>query len=234
MESVYEVVVTVEEFNFVKGPPEAVERYTLYPATADVLAVQDNATECALAWMPVPESEMTAGEFVALLATVTLPVKVPDVDGEKLTCKVAFCPGARVSPVETPLVVYLAPATLTLETVTLEFPEFLSVTPRTPLAPMATFPKLKLEGLVLRSAEAVTPSPLTETTLGALETSLITVTPPETAPAALGENTMLNVVCWPAGIVTGREAPVILNPLAAVLACVTVRFDPPLLDTVTD
>ena len=56
------------------GQPETVERYTLYPATVDVLAVQFNVTECETGWTPVPEREIVAGELVALLATVTLPV----------------------------------------------------------------------------------------------------------------------------------------------------------------
>jgi hypothetical protein len=33
------------ESNFEYGPPETSERYTLYPATADVLGVQASATE---------------------------------------------------------------------------------------------------------------------------------------------------------------------------------------------
>jgi hypothetical protein len=40
--------------------------------------------------------------------------------------------------------------------------------------------------------------------------------------------------CFPAAIVKGRAAPVILNPFAAMLTCVMVRADPPGLDMVTD
>jgi hypothetical protein len=53
-----------------------VERYTLYPTTADVLAVHESATEWEIGCVPVPVSEMLIGEFVALLATVTLPETV--------------------------------------------------------------------------------------------------------------------------------------------------------------
>ncbi len=92
------------ESNFEYGPPETWERYTLYPATVDVLAVQLSATEGATVCAPVPEREMVAGEFVALLATVTLPGKLPAATGVNVASKVADCPGARIKPDETPLV----------------------------------------------------------------------------------------------------------------------------------
>ncbi len=63
---------------------------------------------------------------------------------------------------------------------------------------------------------------------------LITETAPETAPTTLGENTILIVDWLPAAMVIGKAAPIIVNPLAAVLACVTVRSDPPPFDKVTD
>jgi len=47
----------------------------------DVLAVQDNATEWTAAATPVPESVIAAGEFVALLAMLTLPLTNPAADG---------------------------------------------------------------------------------------------------------------------------------------------------------
>jgi len=177
---------------------------------------------------------MTTGEFVALLATVTLPVKLPVVEGEKLTCNVAFWPGARIRPAETPLVANLAPATLTPETFTLEFPAFFSVTSRMLLAPMATFPKLKLEALESRSVVAAAPVPLTAIVLGELEALLITDTIPEMLFLTVGENMTLNVDCLPGPMVTGRDVPVILKPLTAVLTCVTVISELPLLDTRTD
>jgi hypothetical protein len=70
--------------------------------------------------------------------------------------------------------------------------------------------------------------------LGVLEASLITETLPVTAPVVLGLNTIVISDCFPAARVMGSEAPVMVNPLAVVLACVTVRADPPGLDTVTD
>jgi hypothetical protein len=116
----------------------------------------------------------------------------------------------------------------------LEFPAFVRVTLETLLFPIATFPKLKLDVLVVRRAVAAIPVPLKETVLGELETSLMTETWPDNAPAAFGEKTRLNVDCFPGPTVRGSEIPVIATPAAVVLACVTVRFDPPPFDIVTD
>lgn len=117
---------------------------------------------------------------------------------------------------------------------TLEFPAFVSVTLSTLLFPTATFPKFKLEALAERSDVAAMPVPLKVTVLGELEMSLITDTVPDKAPAVFGEKMMLNVACFPAGIVRGNERPVIVTPAAAVLACVTVRVAPPPFEIVTD
>jgi hypothetical protein len=199
-----------------------------------VLGIQLKATKCEAVCVPAPESEIVIGEFAALLSTVKLPDKLPTATGENVASNVADCPGVRIRPDETPLSAKCPPETLTFETVTLEFPALVTVTLRSPLLPTATFPKLKLEALVVRSAVAAIPVPLKVTVLGELETSVITETLPEMAPAALGEKITLNVACFPAAIVRGSEIPVIVTPAAAVLACVTVRFDPPLFDMVTD
>ena len=135
---------TSVEFSFVYGPPETVERYTLYPETVDVLAVQDSVTECETGWIPVPEREIVADELVALLVTVTLPGRLPVAAGVKVTFSVAVCPGAKICPVVTPPAEYPAPERLTPETVTLEFPPLVKVTGRMLLLPRLTLPKLKL------------------------------------------------------------------------------------------
>ena len=184
--------------------------------------------------MPAPESAIVAGEFVALLSTVTLPEELPADTGEKAASSVADCPGARIKPAETPLSEKCAPETLTFDNVTLEFPAFVRVTLKALLFPTATFPKLRPEALVVRSAVAAIPVPLTETVLGELERSVITETWPDKAPGAFGEKMTLNAACFPAAIVKGRGIPVIVTPAALLLACVTVRFDPPVFDMVTD
>jgi len=98
---------------------------------------------------------MVAGEFVALLVIVTLPVTLPVAAGAKVTFKVAVCPGVRIVPADTPLALKPAPEMLTFEIVTLELPELVSVTARVLLAPVFTLPKLKLVGLALSRSVAV-------------------------------------------------------------------------------
>src|ERR1700693_5894945 len=106
------------------GPPEVVPRYTLYPTTVEVLAVQVSVTECGDAWTPDPDSNVLVGEFVALLAIVTLPVTLPVDVGAKLTVSATDCPAVSVSVDATPLALKPAPDIVTCEIVTIEFPVF--------------------------------------------------------------------------------------------------------------
>jgi hypothetical protein len=94
----------------------------------DVLGDQDKDTEAGVTDTPVPDSVIESGEFVALLATVTLPVALPAAEGVNVAVKVAVCPAARISPEETPPAVKPAPETVTLETVMLALPALVSVT----------------------------------------------------------------------------------------------------------
>ena len=199
-----------------------------------MLEIQVSATEWEAVCVPAPEREIVAGEFVALLATVTLPDKLPAAAGENVASNVADCPGDRTRPAETPPSEKCAPEALTFDTVTLEFPAFVSVTLNMLLFPIATFPKFKLEVLMVRTAVAAIPVPLKETVLGELETSIMTDTLPDKAPGAFGEKITLNVARFPAAIVRGNDMPVTETPAAVVLACVTVTLDPPPFVIVTD
>lgn len=130
---------------------------------------------------------MVPGELLALLETLKLPVEVPAAMGEKATFRVAFWPGVRTSPADTPLVEKRLDEVLMLEIVTLEFPVFESVTLRVPEPPIATLPKLRFVEFALNSEVAGTPVPLTLTVAGALEALVITETTPETLPVLFGE-----------------------------------------------
>ncbi len=140
----------------------------------------------------------------------------------------------RIRPAETPLTVKLGPERLTLDIVTFELPAFDSVTLTVPLAPADTFPKLRLEALELSRAADATAEPLTATLTGEPEALLITESIPESEPTVFGEKTMFRFAWWPAAIVMGNEAPVTANPAVAMLAWVTMRSEPPPLDTVMD
>jgi len=218
----------------VYGPPLALERYMLYPDTAELLAVQASMTECETVCVAVPEMAIVAGEFVALLAMVTLPVRFPEAVGENVTSSVALCPGVRIKPAETPLADKAGLVSVTLEMVTSAFPVFETATPKVLLAPMVTFPKLRLAGLALRRIDEATAVPLTVTFAGELDALLMTETVPDAAPMVLGEKTTVRFDCWPAAIVIGNEPPVIVNPFEEALACVTIRLDTPPLEIVTD
>jgi hypothetical protein len=223
------------ESNFVYGPPEVCERYTLYPATTETLGVQVSETEAGVVVvLPVPERVMLSGEFVALLATATVPGSLPAAVGANVTFNVADCPGVRIKPAETPLVVYGAPEPVTAEIVTLEFPEFVRTTGSKLLCPSVTVPKAKVLVLVVSVAVATVPIPLKETGIAVAERSLTTETVPDRAPAAFGEKTTLKVDWLPAAIVRGSAMPVIVTPAAVVLTCVTERFEPPPFEIVTD
>ncbi len=77
---------------------------------------------------PLPLSEIVAGELVALLATLRLPVALPAVAGAKLTVSVKLWPAARVTVPGKPLTVNPGPVMATCERLTLAVPVFVSAT----------------------------------------------------------------------------------------------------------
>jgi hypothetical protein len=128
---------------------------SVFPTLTRLGATQLLKFDCT----PVPVVEIVAGELDALLVTVTPPVTLPVDVGAKVTFKAADCPGARTVPEDTLLPLKPAPEAVMPEMVTLELPEFLSVTPRVLLALVSMLPKLKLVGLTLSArVEAFTVS----------------------------------------------------------------------------
>ena len=118
---------------------------------------------------------MVSGEFVALLATTTLPVALPAPEGLNVAVNVAVCPGLNISPLETPVTLNPAPAIVTLEIVIVEFPALVNVAVRLPLLDTFTLPKPKLVELELsNTVDAVTVS--VAALLVALPALLLTMT----------------------------------------------------------
>jgi hypothetical protein len=94
---------------------------------------------------PVPLSAMVAGELVALLVTVTPPLKLPLAVGANATSNEVDCPALNVMG-DSPLTVNPLPVTLSFDTETLPVPVFVRVTVFVVLVPAATLPKLNEVG----------------------------------------------------------------------------------------
>jgi hypothetical protein len=184
----------------------------LYPTTVDVLAVHERLTECATVCVPVPETEMLIGEFVALLVTVTVPETAAVDAGVNLTVSAAVCPAPIVCPADTPDELNPAPVALTVPIITVELPLFVSVTGCELLLPIATLPKIKLVELALSDIVDETPVPESGIAVGELAALLNSVIEPETEPAPVGANATLKVVLPPLAIVAGTASPLMLNP----------------------
>jgi hypothetical protein len=87
---------------------------------------------------------------------VTDPFRIPVAEGVKVTSSIEVCPGVSISPAGTPLAENPAPEILTFEIAISELPALAIVTPRTPLPPSLTVPKLRL---VLLAASEFAPVP---------------------------------------------------------------------------
>jgi hypothetical protein len=123
--------------------------------TGDEPGFQFSVTWFEDVWVPRPDTEIVAGEFAALLVTVTLPVAFEVAEGANVKSSVAVCPAVNTWPVETPTAVNPAPERLTFEMVTSEFPLFVSVMPCTLLVPTLTLPKLTFVVLTFKTAPEV-------------------------------------------------------------------------------
>ena len=102
---------------------------------------------------PIPDREMLAGELVALLLTVILPLAAPLADGANVEVSAVVCPGARIMPLA-PVELKPAPATSTCAIVTLEFPALVMVMFCALLLDTFTLPKFKLLTLELSNSVA--------------------------------------------------------------------------------
>jgi hypothetical protein len=200
-----------------------------------VLGFQDSATEWGVggvgaAW-PVPDSGIVVGELVALLAILTLaPVNTIAVVGTNVTVTVTDWPGIRIVPGETPLAVRLAPpVTVTPETLTFEFPLFISVDVSELLLPTDTVLKLRLDGLATSCAVAVEPDPVRSMTSCEGVPFVASVTNPLIVVVEVGVKIALNARLPPARIVVEVEIPVMLNPAPGGVTCENVRIELPAL-----
>ena len=112
---------------------------------------------------------------------------------------------------------------LTVETVTLELPLFVSVKLCELLLPTSTFPNAMLDELDPNSCVAATPVPESGIASGDPAALLTNEIDPETAPAPVGANAALNVVLPPAATVAGTVMPLMLKPVPVAVADVIVN-----------
>ncbi len=151
-----------------------------------------------------------------MLVMETLPVALPVAEGANCALKVVFCPTARVSGMDKPVMLKPVPEALAAEMVTLAVPELLSVKVCVPLPPTSTLPKLKLEGLAV--SVPCTPVPLNATAAGDPGALVLMEMFPEALPVDTGKNCEVNEILEPTLIVCGRVKPVRLNPVPEAVA----------------
>ena len=151
-----------------------------------------------------------------MLVMETLPLMLPVAGGANCALKVVFCPAARVSGRDKPLMVNPVPEALAAEMVTLAVPELLNVMGCVPLLPTSTFPKLKLEGLGV--SVPCTPVPLKAIAAGDPGALLLMEMLPDALPVDAGKNCAVKEILEPALIVCGRVKPLRLKPVPEAVA----------------
>lgn len=196
----------------------------------EVLASHVNVTLCVAVETPLPESAMVTGEPLALLPTVTAPLRVPVVDGLKITLNDRLCPGVSVTGVLAPLKLNPLPLTPICEMLTSAFPVFVTTTDCEEDVPVATLLKLRLLVLKDNVCVALTPPPLRPTTTGEFGALLTMEILPVAPPVAAGENCTLNVPDCPGLREMGRVSALVENPVPVTLTCVTDNVAEPVLE----
>ena len=207
----------------------------LYPATVvelDVPAPHVSVAECCTAATPVPVTAIVAGDSVALLVIVTVPLSAAAVVGENVRVKGRFCPGVIVTGAVTPLVLKPVPVTAMFEIVRLELPVSESVTLCVPIVSTVTLPKLTLVELTPRTNVAATPVPVRGIAVGEVAKLLTSETLPLTAVVPVGVNCTLKVEEAPAAIFSGKVSPDTLNPVPVGVAAEIVSVALPVFFTV--
>jgi hypothetical protein len=102
---------------------------------------------------------MLSVELEALETTEMLPVTALSELGAKITAKVKLCPGGKVSGKFKPVTVNVESVMLASVMLTLEAPEFVSVSDRVALLPTCTLPKLRLGEDGCSALGGVVPAP---------------------------------------------------------------------------
>jgi hypothetical protein len=135
---------------------------------------------------PLPNIASTWGDPGALSVNVMLPVAAPAAVGANCTLNESDWPPEIVFGSDSPEIPKPLPPTVARLMTTFVLPVFVSVTFCVLDWPTVTFEKFSVEGEI--ESPACVPVPLRETISGEFDASLITVSAPLTAPAAVGAN----------------------------------------------
>src|SRR5437763_8125081 len=117
--------------------------------------------------------------------------------------------------------------------VTLDPPEFVSVSVKDLKLPTVTLPKPNEVGFAA-NVPGATPVPLSAIFNGEFDASEMMARVPLTAPAAVGANFAENVTVCNGVKVTGSVKPVMEKPAPVTIACEIVTFTPPVLVKTSD
>jgi hypothetical protein len=169
----------------------------------------------------VPPLPLNANVYVGLLAlllTVMLPVALPAFVGANDTVKLLVCEAASVMGRARPLIWNPAPLTDAFEIVTLEVPRFCNCTVCEFVVPVATVPKLIVEGVPLIPPLIPVPIPSTGYCTVELFPLPLNEMDPENTPVLDGANFTAKLTDPPPEIVNGMVNPLKLNPAAFTLA----------------
>src|SRR5215472_490801 len=195
-----------------------------------MLALQLRDTECAA---PLPDNVTVPGDPFVLLTMVMLPLTLPAAVGLNCTVRVRFWEGVSVTGVPPPVTVKPAPVTLTCDIVTFALPVFVIVTSCAGEAvPVATFPKLRLLGLMLTVRLAAIPEPSRATEVGEVGALLTMETLPDAVPTLVGRKARVIVVCCPGLTFKGSVKPLALNVDPITVTCVIVNVAVPVLEII--
>jgi hypothetical protein len=113
---------------------------------------------------------------------------------------------------------------VSLDTVTDEFPVFVSVTGSFLLVPSVTFPKARDVGLADNNKLWLTLVPLNGTVTREFGALLVIVIVPTALPEVAGEKRTVKAVDWPGATVVGSVGPVIPNPVPPIVACEIIKL----------
>ena len=156
---------------------------------------------------PAALNAMVVGELVAVLTTLTVPVRFPVETGAQVTLKDVDCAAARVIGSVTPLMLKPVPLAAIWEIVTAEFPVLVTVIFCEEEVPIDRLPKFRAAGLAESVSIFAIPVPLRGMLFGEEGALLARLRLPARLPAEAGENEMLNAAEAPGARESGKASP---------------------------